>query len=360
MRPILLFFATIAFVLTSCSGDDLPENSSEDPEIQVMELNSLSFVKSNELLASNFLPTFTGYYGRDQGTSTNRSSSLASEWIHEYDENDKLKKSSFFELYPYRILKEITYLDLSQDNTLKYNIKVYSYYGLVHSFTDSLELTFNENMIIKSIGYEGTILKELDEKGRPTRIHEVAPNGTIGYQIGYEYDEEGNILQYNGYDSSGIQTSSVVYTYNEHGDPLSYHFTNPAGAEVKATYHYRGDRTLERLEEEYNNDEDDFGTELYTYTPEERLSKQVTNKGDGSRDVVTYTEDEILVEHFNVEELINEVYSYRIQGERYFLSWHKEYLDGVLQTIKYFDSNGDLDYTEYYDEDGNLTETIYE
>lgn len=359
MRPILLLLAIAALFLTSCSGDDLPENL-DNNRIQDVELNSTEFVKSNKLLEDNFLPTLTSYYGRDRGTSTNRSSSLASEWIHEYDENDKLVKSYFFELYPYRLLKEITYLSYGEDNSLKYELKNYSYYGLLYSISDSLELTFDDNLVIKTIDDEGTILNELDDYGRATRIHWVASNGSIIYQIGYVYDEQGNILEYNGYDASGIQTSSVIYTYNEQGDPLSYHFKNPAGEETKVIYHYRGDNTLERLEEEYYIDEDDYGTEVYTYNAEERLSLQITNKGDGSKDVVTYTEDEILVEHFNEEGLIYEAYNYIIQGERHLTEWHKEYLNGVLQTIKYFDANGNLEYTEYYDEDGNLTETVYE
>lgn len=359
MKPIKLLFAIAALFLTSCSGDDLPE-SSEGNGIQEVNIRSAEFLKSNELLEANFLPTFTSFYGKDGGTSTNRSSSLASEWIHEYDENDKLIKSYFFELYPYRLLREFKYLGTTENNSLKYEHKSYSYYGLLYSFSDTLELSFDENLKITTIGWEGTILKELDDNGRPTRIHEVTPNGPILFQTGYEYDEQGNILAYLGYNASGIQTSSVVYSYNEQGDPLSYHFTNPAGVESVANYQYRGDNTLERLEEEYYNDEDDFGTEIFTYTPEERLSKQISNKGDGSRDVVTYTEDEILAEYFNEEGLIYKTRSYWIQENNYYLNWQKEYLNGILQTIKYYDANEQLEYTEYYDENGNLTDTVYE
>lgn len=359
MKPITLLFAIVAFFLTSCSGDDLPENSEENG-IQEVEINSVQFLKSNELLEANFLPTFTSYYGRDWGTTTNRGSSLASEWKHEYDENDKLIKSYFFELYPYRLLKEITYLGVGEGNTLKYEVRDYSYYGLLFSTSGSQKLYFDDNLKITTIGWEGTVLKELDDNGRPTRIHEGGSNGSIAYQIGYEYDEQGNILKYIAYDPSGIQTSSVVYNYNEQGDPSSYHFTNLEGVEILATYQYREDHTLERLDEEFYIDEEDFGTEVYTYTPEERLSKQITNNGDGSKDVVTYTEDEILVEHFNEEELVYETYSYRIQEDIYLLNWQKEYSNGVLQLIKFFDANGDLEYTEYYDENGNLTDTVYE
>lgn len=352
MKPILLLFAFVAFFLTSCSGDN--------DEIQGVELNSVEFLKSNELLEANFLPTFTSYYGRDRGTSTNRSSSLASEWIHEYEDNDKLVKSYFFELYPYRLLKEITYLEVGEGNTLEYELKDYSYYGLLYSMTDTLALTFDDNLIIKTIGYDKDVLIELDEKGRATRIHAVSGDGSIIYQIGYKFDEQGNILEYNGYDSFGVQTSSVVYTYNAQGDPLSYHFTNPEGVETIATYQYQGDHTLEKLEEEYFYDADDFGTEVYTYTPEERLDEIITNKGDGSKDVVTFTEDEVVVEYFDEEGLIYESYSYGIQEERHVMNWQKEFLNGVLQLIKYFDSNGDLEYTEYYNENGDLTETVYE
>lgn len=359
MGRVVLFFLFLPFIITSCSEDRIEYISGEELGTQEGETSSLEFVKGNKNLTSNFLPTFTNFYGRDRGTSTNRSSSLASEWIHEYDESEKLVKSFFYELFPYRLLREVTYLDFVEDHKLKYEIKEYGYYGLLYSFVDSYELTFNDNMVIERID-DGTVFKELNDLGWVTKINTVTPDGHIIYKRGYEYDDTGNVLKYLAYDNPGVASSTVDYTYNENGDPLSYHFQNTAGAETKVKYYYRQDNTLEKLEEEYKNDNDDFGTEIYTYNLEERLLKQITNKGDGSKKLVTYTEDQVVVENFDIDGLLREIFLYQIQEESYYLKLHKEYLNGVIHKIKYYNSDGELDYTEYYDENGNLTETVHE
>lgn len=355
----ILFCVSVFFVLTSCSEEKIQEISAEDLDVQE-EVASGDFSKKNGLLTSNFLPTFTNYYGRDRGTSTNRSSSIASEWIHEYDENEKLVKSYFFELYPYRILKEVTYLNSGEDNKLIYEIKQYSYYGLFYSITSNYELRIDEDFIIQSIGDAGTVFTEFNDEGWVTKINTVTSDGHIVYQTGYEYDEQGNILKYISYDTPGIITSTVDYTYNEIGDPLSYYFQNTAGAETKVKYYYRQNNTLEKLEEEYYIDNEDFGTEVYTYSEEERLLEEIEIKGDGSKRLTTYTDEEIVVEYFADNDLLIEVTIYQIQDESYFLKMRKQYVNGILNTIKYYDTNGELDYTEYYDEEGNLTETVYE
>ena len=341
----------VFFIFISCSKE-------EDQDLSAENLNSTDyteFLKNKDLLTSNFLPAFTSFYGKDRGTSTNRSSSLASEWIHEYDDEGVLVKSYFFELYPYRILKEIIYLEIVEDHKLKYEIKEYSYYGRMFSFTDSYELIFDDNMNILKIG--DNIIKELTDQGWISKIDH-APGDIVVYQIGYEYDDQGNILKYLSFDDSGNNYANVNYTYNENGDPLSYHFKDIYGAEISVDYYYRADNTLERLEEEYFRD-DDFGTEMYTYTPEERFYKKISEKGDGTKEVVTYSQDAVEVEIF-IDEVLQDVYIYEIQEEGYLLKVHRQYLNEVLQKIEYYDAEGELDYTEYYDENGNITDTIYE
>ena len=360
MRHFKLLLVPVFLFLASCSEESIQDITEEGITDQEEVTNPVEFLQSNELLISNFLPTFTNYYGRDHGTSTNRSSSLASEWIHEFDETGRLVKSYFYELYPYRILKEITYLEIVGDNKLKYEIKQFGYYGLKYSFTDTYELTFDENLNIRTIGDAGTFLEEFTEDGWVTKISVVMSNGDILYQTGYEYDEEGNILTYISYDNPNTGSASVDHTYNENGDPLTYHFQNSQGAETIVQYYYREDNTLERLEVEYKNEDGEFGTEIYTYSAEERLVKQIFNKGDGTKEVVTYTEDEIVEEHFKNDGELSDVFLYQVQGESYSLKLHKEYLNGILHIIKYYDAEGNLEYTEYYDENGNITETVYE
>lgn len=357
MKNCYFLSVAVFLFLVSCSKEEIEDTSTEDVRAGEEVVNSTAFNETNEFLTSKFLPTFTNYYGRDRGTSTNRSSSLASEWVHEYEEDGKLVKSSFFELYPYRILKEVTYQEVVDDHKLKYEITDYSYYGILHSLTESYELEFDNEMNITKIG-KGDIFKELNEQGWVTSI-EYAPNGSMIYKTGYEYDEQGNVLKYLSYDMSGINYANVDYSYNENGDPLSYHFKNIYGAEIVVNYSYRGDNTLEKLEEEYHKKDGDSGTVVITYTSEERISTKITNRGDGSKEIVTYTTDEIIIESFT-DDVLNEVFIYQIEEEGYFKKLHKEYLDGILHKINYYNAEGELEYTEFYDENGNLTDTVYQ
>ena len=347
----MALLGVIMFLFAGCSKEEIEDVPEEDLSAQE---KTISLLKSNEFLSTNFLPTFTNYYGRDASTSIYRTASLASEWVHEYDEQGKLVKSSFFELYPYRILKEINYLAL-EDHKLKYEITSYDYYVIEHSLTETFELTLDDQMYITKIGGDEFI--ELNEQGWVTLIHAVASNGSVVYSTGYEYDEQGKVLKYLSYDISGTHYATVDYTYNETGDPLSYHFQNIYGAEIQVDYFYREDKTLERLEEESYTDEEDFGTKIFTFTPEEKFSTLTTKTGDGVKKVQTFTGDEYIVEIFE-NEVLGEVAIYKMKDSRYLIFKHKEYLNGRLHKIEYFDDKGDLDYTEYYDENGELTKTV--
>lgn len=342
-------FAILLF--TGCSKDEV--NNSPPGDLQSQE-ESINLLKTNQNLTSNFLPTFTNFYGRDWGTSTYKGASLASEWIHEYDEQGKLVKSFFYELYPYRLLREVNYLGI-EDHTLKYEITIHNYYGLIYSETMSYELTLDDHMNITTVDGTDEFI-ELNDQGWVTLIHAVDANGGVVYKTGYEYDGEGKVLKYMSYDMDGTNYANVDYTYNENGDPLTYQFQNIYGDEIKVNYFYRPDNTLERLEGEYYSDEDDFGTQVFTYTPEERFSTQTTTEGNGAKKVLTYSENEVLVEVFQ-NDVISTTSLYNILETGYVISVHKEYLNGTLHKVQYFDENGYLDYTEYYDENGELTET---
>lgn len=352
MKHSVLILIFLSFVLSSCSKESIQNVSLEDVT------KSTAFLNSNEFLTSNFLPAFMSLYGKDRWTSTNRSSSLASEWVHEYDNNGKLIKSSFFELFPYRILKEVTYHNIVEDYKLKYEIKAYSYYGLLHSDTQTYELKFDDNLNIQTISPD-VVIKELNSEGWVTKTNTVAPNGYIVYQTGYEYDKQGRNLKYISYNSNGTLASTVDYSYNENGDPSSYHFQNTKGDKTRVNYYYREDNTLKRLEEEYYHADGEFGTKIFTYSLEEKFSKQIVNNGNGSKKIVSYFEDRIVEEHFT-NDILNEIYKYQIQDGKYCLKSHEEYLNGIIHKIKYYDTNGELEYAEYYDSNGNLTETVYE
>ncbi|WP_324720975.1 hypothetical protein [Salinimicrobium sp. HB62] len=361
MRKCTALFVFCFLILVSCSkeelNEELQETSQEDLNAGNEVVSSQGYFGKSDFLTSNFLPTFTNYFGRDRGTATYKSASLASEWVHEYDDKGNLLRSFFYELYPYRLLKEINYLK-AENGKLKYEVTNFSYYGLIYSNTREEVLFYDDKLNIIRLN-ENLSVEETSDEGWITKLS-YGQDGNIAYQTGYEYDEQGNVLKYLSYDITGTHYATVDYTYNQNGDPLSYHFYNIYGAYNKVTYLYGGNKTLERQEEEYFNDDADFGTRTFIYTPEERISTRTSiNSGDGTKEVVTYTDDQIIVENYENDVLVC-INIYKILEYGYIIELYKEYVDGVLYKIEYYDAEGELDYTEYYDESGNLIDTVYE
>ncbi|AVR45896.1 hypothetical protein C7S20_11890 [Christiangramia fulva] len=359
MRRHILIGVFVCFILTNCSKDnkELPGSGQEESNL---------VLSTKELFQTSFLPTFTNYFGRDIGTHTYRGASLAVDWKHEYDEKGRLAKSVMYEKYPSRVLKEISFSDYSADDlSMKVKIKIFTYFlsfPLVDEKFYALEL--NDDFSLKKLTDEDGSYRTFDELNSQnfvTKLGYVVPDGVKLWTTNYAYDEKGNVTKYTSdYHQYYMTNASVDYTYTDFGDPKSYYFQNEEGLFSKVEYFYREDNTLEKLEEEFKDGEESFGTKIYTYDLNEKYLTRITNFGDGSKNVINYNENEIIIEDFEANGLLSKVDIYKNQEENYFLRMHKEYLNGSIHLIQYFTSNGDLDYTEYYDENGNLAETVYE
>ena len=366
----LFFWGVLIFILSSCNQD----NSDS-----VAEGIGQTDVKS--LIEANFLPTYTNYYGRDIGSHTFRSASLAVDWTHEYDNFGRLIKSTMYDRYPSRILKEISFSEYSSDNLeMQVKIENIQYFSTFPNiYTEYYSMKLNEDyslsMIISEEGGEMQTFDELNSQKWVTKLGEVTPTGTKLWTTNYEYDQVGNLTKYySTYHENYIQDAVVDYTYSNFGDPKSYHFQNEEGNFSIVEYFYREDNTLERLEENFNWGNENAGNNLYRYTEDEAFLEKLTNYEDGSKKVINYDHSEgvIVEKDFGPQGLISNIYTYLLMEEFYFLATHEVYLNGIIESIQFYnsdnkpikkefyDNNGDLEYTEYYDEDENVTDTVYE
>lgn len=343
MKNHIFLCCTLLAVFSSCSDDS---NIKTEREI---------FIETKNLIELNFLPTFENYFGKDFGTIANKSSSLAGNWIHEFDENGKLIKSQFFEKHPNRILREITFSDYdSEENKVNFQLKIYNYFTLIKYEPLSYKLFFEEDYTLKSVksildndSTPGLVFEKLDENKRIVLMKD----GLIDEHIGYEYDNQGRISKYIIYDSELKIKSTVDYTYNEQGDLKTYFFKNNSGSSSNAENFYRSDNTLEKMEQSFNYELVLPGEILLTYSEDESFLKKVTEYENGEIEIIIYDGQQITEEYYVSFEKLSEVYIYKFSSsnENYYLEEYKKY-----------DGNGNLEYTEIYDEDGNLTETVYE
>lgn len=354
--------------------------SKDDVETQEMNLND-----NVSLFEANFLPTFTNYYGRDNGSQTFKSASLAVNWNHEYDDHGRLIKSTMYDKFPSRILKVISFSDYSSDN-LEVNIEVeiHSYFlrlPRVYTFYSRLKLNedFSINRIIPGVSEgdysDGHYLSfdELNSQKCVTKVGDFVGGDTKSWTTNYEYDEKGNVTRYYTIYEYEMIDANVDYTSTDFGDPKTYYFQNELGESSKVTYYYREDNTLERLEEDFDWGNGDAGKTIYLYTQDEAFHEKITTKVDGTQTMVRYEyfEGEAIVKYYDEDGVISDTYQHLMNNESRYLAAHEKYQNGILDSKEYldidydlikeqfFDENGVLKYTEYYDEDGNYTHTEY-
>lgn len=394
MKRYFLLSSLVWLILIACSKDDaeLQElNLDDDSELQKVNLDDDSELQevnpddNFSLFETNFLPTFTNYYGRDNGSHAYRSASLAVKWDHEYDDQGRLIKSTMYEKFPSRILKEISFLDYSSDN-LEVNIQVeirtyFLNFPNVYTFNSRLQLNedFSINRIIprNSEGEysDGHYLSfdEFNSQKWVTKVGDIVGGDKKLWTTNYEYDEEGNVTRYYTTYEYEMADANVDYTYTYFGDPKTYYFQNEKGTFSKVNYYYREDNTLERLEEDFDWGNGDTGKNIYIYTHEEAFQEKITTKEDGSQTIVRYEyfEGETIVKYYDGDGVISDTFQYLMNNEIRYLSAHEKYQNGILRSKEYFDidcdlikkeffdENGVLEYTEYYDEGGNYTHTEY-
>ncbi|TRO66918.1 hypothetical protein [Christiangramia sabulilitoris] len=348
MRQYLFIGLSGTLFLSGCSNDDLKNSQSfeQDPLIN-QDINELAF-----------LPTITNLYGRDHGTITYRSASLDGIWGHEYDNTGRLSKSVMYERYPSRILKQINYSNYSEDN-LEMDLEIITftyYYGFPRTYTLKNRLYLNEDFLADRIsdvdedreGYQS--FDELNSRGNVTKLGKVLEDNVKVWTTNYEYDDDGNVTKYfTEYHPNNSQDAMVVYSYTEAGDLKTYDFHNEEGLFSNVEYTYRGDNTLEGLNETFRMRDENAGSRTILYDENEAYKEQRILYLNGSKTISSYTENQIIEQYYRPGDILKEIWKYII---------NEDYI--YCEQIEYYDEEGNLDYTEYYDEEGNLIETIYE
>ncbi|GAA4325588.1 hypothetical protein GCM10023115_40250 [Pontixanthobacter gangjinensis] len=340
-------------VLAGCSGDDVINSQKEDQS--KIDPNSPA-VLTEDGYGIHFLTTISNYFARDLGTFVYRGASLNGTWEHEYDNDDRLFKSTYYENYPKRILKEIIYSNYSSDN-LEMDIRVktnYYSYWFTTTYNQNFRLVlhgdFSADRLIRDHGDGHLSFDELTQDGFVTKMGDFTGSGSKLWTTNYEYDEEGNATKYyTTYHQYYIEDASVDYSYTSFGDPYSYYFHNELGAFSEVKYHYRQDKTLEKLEETFDWGDGDAGTKLVIFNESEALESELIKYEDGSTFSKAFESDMIIEKYYRPGDILRKVIRYRVSENHI---W--------CEQVEYYDEEGNLEYTEFYNQNGDLVETIYE
>lgn len=348
-KPIIQVLGEISLEVFQSTEIDLKVIYPEMAAVHLAQNLGLEY-QPEPSFSLNFLPTFTHFYGRN------------ALWVHEFDEQGKLLRSTMYEKYPFRIKQEFDFNEYDDENfTVNFVMKTYEYKHGDDTNNRSYELIYDPEFSIHKISTSndsGPIttsstyeFKELNDKGWVTSAFNTyeTDDGTnynvYEYNSTYEYNEEGLIIQMKDFNISGDLTSTVDYTYTDFGDIKIRTSTTSTGTST-IEYFYRSDHTLEK--EEWTAKSLHVVTE---YDENEALLKDTVQYGENLRDTTIDYYDAGVHTRFEwyINDVINQISYYQPDGNG----------DSYLSKIETYGKDGLLDFTTYYDEEGNEIETVY-
>src|SRR5690554_1197246 len=87
------------------------------------------------------------------------------------------------------------------------------------------------------------IIYKYDEKGNQIEQNEYNSDGSLNSKIIYKYDEKGNQIEQNGYNSDGSLYSKIIYKYDEKRNKIEENLYNSDGSlDRKLTSNYEYDK----------------------------------------------------------------------------------------------------------------------
>ncbi|SDR67322.1 hypothetical protein [Christiangramia echinicola] len=349
-KPIVQILGEITLEVFENTGSEL---KIVYPEMAAVHLSqTLGFVfEPKASLILNFLPTFSNYF-----SELNK----AVNWIHEFNEEGMIVKSSKYEKFPSRLKEKFTFIYSPESNHLKVEKKTINYYQYGKEYTSTFNLYLDEDFYLKEIvsgsiatdGFEDvrTIIELNENKWITSLVSKIIREGGEATEVrrirDFVYNSEGFRTEGRSYDISGELTSVIIRTATEVGE-----IKTEGNEEVSdiIQYFYRSDNTLEM--------------ELVQYE-DENIKFEHTSEYDENEAIISYTRKDLIdnrttVRYYDARGTLSfEVYKFEVlRGKTYYnLDPQNNY---KLKT-EYYDSEGILEYTDYFDENGNVIDTVYE
>ncbi|APU69332.1 hypothetical protein [Christiangramia flava] len=290
-----------------------------------------------DLFVNNFVPIFSDAFGHN---------TRIFQWIHEFDNDGKLIKSTKYEKYPTRILGEYTFSDYT-DSSVKMHALRYEYYragqleeDFLISFTEDYTITMYQNLR-PNYSYPVTAILELDSEKFLKKTARQNTEGDVYYRREYFYDEEDYLVKFVNSDfqeATNVNfTTETSFTYTDFGDLKTEMATSMNGT-MNFEYNYRDDHSLESLNSKSQIDNSETQTTI-EYDEQETILKDTTlstySNGQSNKTIEVY------------ENGILSYYEWHMNGVLYQKSWYEIDGQGSSYLVK----------TELYNEDGSIRQT---
>ena len=323
------------------------------PELAALHLSQTLGVEfePKASLTLNFLPTFTNYY-----SELNK----AVNWIHEFNEDGMIVKSSKYEKFPSRLKEEFTFIHNSDSNHFKVERKNINYNQYGKEYKSTFLLHLDEDFYLKEIvsgsivadGFEGvrTITELNENKWITSLVSRIMREDGEAIELrrnrDFVYNSLGFRTESRSYDITGELTSVVIRTATEFGE-----IKTEGNEEVSdiIQYFYRRDNTLEKELVQYEDENIKF-EHIYEYDENEAIISYLRHDLIENKKTFRYYDEK--------GTLYIEVYQFEILREKTY--FNLEVQNNYKTKTEYYDSEGNLEYTEYFDENGNVTDTVYE
>lgn len=328
-KNIIQILGEIALEVFQDTGKSLKAVFPETAAVHLAETLGVEF-EPQDKFTLNFLTTFTNYHSQ---------SSKAIQWVHEFDEQGRLVKSTKYEKYPLKVMEIYTFHNYDENN-LTVNYEVNNYYKYRLSYNENYVFQKRESLELKewnSVRFITFI--EINENHQVVKSNSLDRDGNIVSRFEKIFNSQGLNVLSKKYDINNILVSSTESKYTDFGD-VSIHTNFDENNEVTSTweYFYRSDNTLKNTE--INIYHDSYTVVNFTeFNEEEVVSKEIFLYG--STKSIQFFDDGIMkYEEFYQENILTEIlyYKYEYTDETHF----------SYRIIK----------KEVYDSTGNLTETI--
>ncbi len=123
--------------------------------------------------------------------------------------------------------------------------------------------------------------KIYNEKGNKIEENYYNSNGSLIYKNTYKYDEKGNKIEENYYNSNGRLYSKTTYKYDEKGNMIEDNFYDSDDGSLIYKNTYKYDEKGNKIEE-YHYDEDGKFNYKYTYKYDEKGNNIEKNNYDSN------------------------------------------------------------------------------
>ena len=345
-QPIIQTLGEIAVDVFKETGKSLKVVFPEIAAVHLAQTLGIEFEPQN-LFNLNFVTIFSNYFGPN--THINQ-------WLHEFDGNGRLIKSSLYEKYPFRISNEFIFSNY-QDNTVNFQMISYYYKRASEPQKQEFTATFNDDYIIQKFenNYTGynptpyTVIKKLTTKNFIENIENLDSDEVLVGSENFEYNSEDFLTKVLNYGPADNLLAEKDITYTEFGDVEKELTKRPDGTYFLYNYFYRADHTLESLEWEVVLSNSDTYV-IQEFDENEMLLKDTTSQEfeDGiTQKTIELYESGILISSEWIYNGVKKQYTtYKLDGSG----------GSYLSTMENYDENGNLISKTCYNIDGNEIE----